>query len=188
MDNKDYYKDLEDNYNGGWNFMNSNDINYNHMMWKLRYNEECIVLSRILPYIKRYFETKNYIHEYNQIEIAHFLCKFICINETDNITLYLDDPKILSIEPYNNIINELDSLQIKNYNNIDKRLFLSIQHNSLYTKNDYKLREQLMHFGNMVKDLQHYYYHTKVVGLAKLLGKLLTRIWWIYHLSSPILQ
>jgi superfamily II RNA helicase len=187
-DNKDYYKDLEDNYNGGWNFMNSNDINYNHMMWKLRYNEECIVLSRILPYIKRYFETKNYIHEYNQIEIAHFLCKFICINETDNITLYLDDPKILSIEPYNNIINELDSLQIKNYNNIDKRLFLSIQHNSLYTKNDYKLREQLMHFGNMVKDLQHYYYHTKVVGLAKLLGKLLTRIWWIYHLSSPILQ
>ena len=187
-EDKDFYKDLNDNYNGGWNFMNSDDINYNHMMWKLRYNKDCIVLSRILPYIKRYFETKNCIHETNQIEIAHFLCKFICIVETNDSNMYLEEPKLLSIEPYNNIINELDCLQIENYTNIDKRLFLSIQHNSLYTKNDYKLREQLMEFGNMVKDLQHYYYHTKVVGLAKLLGKLLTRIWWIYHLSSPILQ
>jgi superfamily II RNA helicase len=187
-DNKEFYKDLEDNYKGGWNFMNSNDINYLQAMWKLRYNKDCIVITYLFPYIKRYFETKNFIHEANQIEIAHFLCRFICTKETNDSNMYLDDPKMLLIEPYNNIINELDSLQIENYNNIDKRLFLSIQHNTLYTKNDYMLREQLMVFGNTVKDLQHYYYHTKVVGLAKLLGKLLTRIWWIYHLSSPILQ
>ena len=95
---------------------------------------------------------------------------------------------MLDIEPYNNILNELDNLQIETFNNIDKRLFLSIQYNSLYDKTDYKLREQLMNFGNIVKDLQHYYYHTKIIGITKLLGKLLTRIWWIYHLSSPILQ
>jgi len=187
-DNKDFHKDLNDNYNGGWNFMISDDINYNHMMWKLRHNKDCIVLSYLLSYIKRYFETKNCIHETNQIEIAHFLCRFICIVETNDSNMILEEPKILSIEPYNNIIDELDCLQIDNYNNIDKRLYLSIQHNSLYTKTDYKLRDQLMVFGNIVKDLQHYYYHTKVVGLAKLLGKLLTRIWWIYHLSSPISQ
>jgi hypothetical protein len=187
-DNKEFYKDLEDNYKGGWNFMNSNDINYLQAMWKLRYNKDCIVITYLFPYIKRYFETKNFIHEANQIEIAHFLCRFICTKETNDSNMYLDDPKMLLIEPYNNIINELDSLQIENYNNIDKRLFLSIQHNTLYTKNDYMLREQLMVFGNTVKDLQHYYYHTKVVGLAKLLGKLLTRIWWNYHLSSPISQ
>ena len=28
-----------------------------------------------------------------------------------------------------------------------------------------KLREQLMNFGNIVKDLQHYYYHTKILSL-----------------------
>ena len=187
-DNKDFYKDLDDNYNGGWSFMNLDDINYLHTMWKLRHNKDCIVLTYLLSYIKRYFENKNCIHETNQIEIAHLLCRFICINETNDVSLYLEEPKMLDIEPYNNILNELDNLQIETFNNIDKRLFLSIQYNSLYDKTDYKLREQLMNFGNIVKDLQHYYYHTKIIGITKLLGKLLTRIWWIYHLSSPILQ
>ena len=47
-----------------------------------------------------------------------------------------------------------------------------------------ELRKRLMQFGDTIKNLQHYCYHTKIVGLTKLLGKLLTRIWWIYHNTS----
>lgn len=155
------------------------------MMWKLRTNKDGIIITYLFPYIKRYFETKNYTEENNQVEIAHFLCRFICTKESKDNNNILQDPQLLKIEPYNQIINNLEDLQIDNYNNIDKRLFLSIQHNNLYEK-DVELREQLFNFGNVVKHIQHYYFHTKVVGLAKLLGKLLTRIWWIYHLSSPI--
>ena len=186
-DNDYFYKDLESNYKHGWKFAISDDINYCHMMWKLRNNKDCIVLSYLFPYIKRYFETKKYTEENNQIEIAHFLCRFICVQETNNPELFLNNPELMKYEPYNNIIDNLDELQIDTSTNIDKRLFLSIRHNLLYEK-DTKLREQLFNFGNVIKHVQHYYFHTKIVGLAKLLGKLLTRIWWIYHLSSPILQ
>ena len=101
--------------------------------------------------------------------------------------MILPDPELMNHAPYNNIINELDNLQIDVPTNIDKQVFLSIQYNVLYTKNA-KLRQDLFNFGNTIRHLQHYYFHSKIIGLAKLLGKLLTRIWWIYHLSSPILQ
>ena len=45
-----------------------------------------------------------------------------------------------------------------------------------------------MDFGEKVKNIQHYCFHSKHTSLSKLLGKLLTRIWWIYHLSSPIMK
>ena len=73
----------------------------------------------------------------------------------------------------------------KDYRNALTRITLTLHFIDFYEK-DVELREQLFNFGNVVKHIQHYYFHTKVVGLAKLLGKLLTRIWWIYHLSSPI--
>jgi len=48
------------------------------------------------------------------------------------------------------------------------------------------LRENLIQYGNLLKIIQHYCYHSKITGVAKLLAKLLTRIWWIYHNSSVI--
>ena len=177
-----FYKDMELNFKGEWSFALIDDINFLHFMWKLRNNKDCITLAYLIPYLRRYFETKNYTLENNQIDIAHFLCTFICIQETNNNELMLDIP-----DNYKQIQNQLEIMQIETYNNIDKQLFLSIQHNVLY-KSDNKLRDKLMIFGNMIRHLQHYCYHTKIVGLAKLLGKLLTRIWWIYHTSSPILQ
>jgi hypothetical protein len=124
------------------------------------------------------------MEENNQIEIAHFLWRFL---GTTTNNMILPDPELMNHAPYNNIINELDNLQIDVPTNIDKQVFLSIQYNVLYTK-DAKLRQDLFNFGNTIRHLQHYYFHSKIIGLAKLLGKLLTRIWWIYHLSSPILQ
>jgi hypothetical protein len=49
------------------------------------------------------------------------------------------------------------------------------------------LRNELMEFGYKIKAIQHYCYHSKITGLSKIMGKLLTRIWWVYHMSSPIM-
>ena len=50
-----------------------------------------------------------------------------------------------------------------------------------------KLRSKLYDFGIKIIYIQNYCYQEKYVGLCKLLSKLVTRIWWIYHNSSPIM-
>jgi superfamily II DNA or RNA helicase len=176
------YNDIKSNYNGEWAFALINDMNFLHFMWRLRYNKDCINIAYLLPYLRRYFDARNYNLENNQIDIAMFLCRFICIHETT------DKDFILEIDTsYQYIIDEMNNLQLDISNNVDKQLFLSIQHNVLFNNNPI-LRERLMYFGTIIRHLQHYCYHSKIVSLCKLLGKLLTRIWWIYHTSSPILQ
>ena len=164
------------------------DINHLHMNWKLRYSNDGIILSLLLPYLRRGFENKNSTQENNQIEIAHFLSKFISTKETIKYEDNLSDPLILLESPYNLLINQLEDLQLDIPKMIDNRIFLSIQNNALIKCNSDietdDIRNRLMQFGDTIKNLQHYCYHTKIVGLTKLLGKLLTRIWWIYHNSN----
>ena len=45
----------------------------------------------------------------------------------------------------------------------------------------------MFEFGNRVKAIQHFYFHNKITNISRLLGKLLTRIWWIYHTSSQLM-
>lgn len=190
----DFYNDITSNYKHSWNFSYiKNDINHLHMNWKLRYveNENAptnIILSFLLPYLRRGFENKNSTQENNQIDVAHFLSRFILTYETNNLENKLVDPAILSENPYNLILDQLTDLQLELPTNIDNRIYLSIQHNVLVKgSNDIEteeLRNRLIQFGEVIRHLQHYCYHSKIVGLAKLLGKLLTRIWWIYHNSS----
>jgi hypothetical protein len=83
-------------------------------------------------------------------------------------------------------------LQIDFPKMIDNRLFKSIQQNLIVKLETYDeldiLRQRLMNFGEKIKVIQHYCFHSKITGLSKILGKLLTRIWWIYHMSSPIMR
>lgn len=182
---------IQSNYNGGWNFgIVKDNINHLYMNWKFKNNDESLLTSYLLPYIKRAFEYKDHTLEINQINIAHFLCRFISTYPTyENV---LEDPSILSDAPYNQILNELENLQIEVPDKVDNKLYLSIQNNLLvdcYNEVDTdKLRDRIMEFGEKVKNIQHYCFHSKYIGLTKLLGKLLTRIWWIYHLSSPIMK
>lgn len=187
--NNDFYKDIESNYKHSWNFSYmKDDINHLHMNWKLRYSYDGIILSLLLPYLRRGFENKNSTQENNQIEIAHFLSRFILTKETTKLEDKLSDPLLLLESPYNLLVNQLEDLQLDIPKLIDNRIYLSIQNNILVKctsdiETD-ELRKRLMQFGDIIKNLQHYCYHTKIVGLTKLLGKLLTRIWWIYHNSS----
>jgi len=75
---------------------------------------------------------------------------------------------------------------------IDNRLFMSIRLNSvvkLQTEDATdKLRHRLLDLSDKIKHIQHFCFHSKIKGLSRILGKLLTRIWWIYHSSSPIMK
>ena len=182
---------IESNFENSLKFaLNKTDINHLYMNWKFKDHNESLLISYLLPYMKRAFEYKDHTVEINQINIAHFLCRFISISPTD--TDILESPSILLEAPYNIILSELEDLQIDIPSNIDNKLYLSISKNLLIECYDELLtdilRDRLMEFGEKVKNIQHYCYHSSYVGLTKLLGKLLTRIWWIYHLSSPIMK
>ncbi len=167
------------------NINKNDDYNFLYMNWKLRNSNDCIIISLLIPYLKQGFSNKDHENELNQIQLAHFLCSFISIEESkDNI---LETPSMLSNAPFYNIKPKLIELNIIIPNNISNKLFISIQNNKLIEETD-KLRNDLTELSDKIKNIQHYCYHTKNVGLTKILGKLLTRIWWIHHTSSPIMK
>jgi hypothetical protein len=180
------------NYNGGWCFSYVPDnINHLHMNWKLRYTDECVISSFLITYLRRAFEDKDHTFESNQILLAHFLCRFISTTSTDVKDCVLSDPDILKIHPYNQILEKFEELQIEFPKMIDNKLFKSLQQSTVVKTNSEQeldeLRQRLIIFGDKLKAIQHYCFHSKISGLSKLIGKLLTRIWWIYHTSSPIM-
>ena len=169
-----------------WNFSAEKDKNLIQLMWILRYSNEGIIISFLLPYLRKYFETSNPNEINKQIDIAYFLSKFIDINiasdEKDII------PNISSKILYDNIYDELKNINIDIPTCIDGKIWISIRNNCLVDLKDDLLRKRLFNFSTKLKALQHYCYHTKQINLTKLLGKLLTRIWWIYHTSSPVIR
>jgi hypothetical protein len=178
------YIDIESNYKNSWKYsFDNHNKDHLYLNWKLRYySDSNLIISYLIPFLKKGFEQKICTNENNQIEIAHFLSRFLLTKETNNPQFKLENPEILKNNPFNQIINNLNSLQIIYPRIIDNRVFVSIQNNLLV--NDDNIRNRLIEFGDMIKELQHYFYHQKNVGLTKLLGKLLTRIWWIIHNSS----
>ena len=181
------------NFKGGWSMSyNPENINHLHMNWKLRYTHDCVISSFLITYLRRAFEDKDHTLENNQIGLAHFLCRFISTHSTNNELYKLTDPEILKSHPYNQILEKFEELQIEFPKMIDNKLFKSIQQNSIVKLESYdeldELRQKLMNFGEKIKVIQHYCFHSKISGLSKIIGKLLTRIWWIYHTSSPIMK
>ena len=190
---KTFSDTLKYNYENNWNFSyQKENVNHLHMNWKFRYTNEGVLISYLIPYLRRGFESKDYTQEVNQISLAHFLCRFICIKEISTIDTkenILEEPVILLEHPYNQIIEQLQNLGIMVPKLIDNRLFSAIQQNNIMNSNNIEeLRQRILEFGDKLKNIQHYCFHSKITGLAKIMGKLLTRIWWIYHMSSPIMK
>jgi hypothetical protein len=191
-DNNEMLEGIKSNYDNGWDFAMSTDKNHLHMMWVLRNSEEPIITSFILPYFKKAFESMDPIIEGNQIMLANFLSHFIHTKETDIDEHILPKCSILEQPSFAKIYDYLEELQLDIPGNIDGRIFISIKNNLLVPttteKNADELRQRLFDFGNKLIAIQHMCFHSKMINLATLLGKLLTRIWWIYHLSSPIMK
>ena len=178
---------LEKEYKNNWSFAFEKDKNLIQLMWMYRYSNECIIIAFLLPYLKKYFEICNPHDESKQVEIAYFLSKFIHIQEPDSMENVIPELTSSKIN-YETIYDELIKIDIEIPKYIDGKIWLSIRNNSLVDFKDNKLRQILFDFSIKLRALQHYCYHTKQTNLTKLLGKLLTRIWWIYHSSSPIIR
>ncbi len=191
-DNMELLEGLKSNYENGWSFAISEDVNHLHMMWTLRDSEDPIITSFVIPYLRKGFEGLNPSVEINQVLVAQFLAHFINKYTTDNPDDVLPKCALFEQQSFSNIYSYLDDLQLEIPNNIDGRVWESIKVNRLVKcvteREADKLRNRLFEFGEKVMAIQHFCFHNKLINLSKLLGKLLTRIWWIYHMSSPIMK
>jgi hypothetical protein len=188
---KEFYETIEYNTqkDNAWEFVNSDDSNFNHMLWKFRNNDTCFRVPILIQYIKKFFKNCNPTNEATQIECSKLLSFFLNIKEIDEDCNY-------NLQPYDkfdiNIHEYLESLALDIPINIDGRIYYSIQKNKLYScdtnEETNKLRETLMEFGNQTRIVQHYFFHCNEISITRLLGKLLTRILWIYLSSSPIMM
>jgi hypothetical protein len=192
-DSENFLQDITSNYSGGWKFaMIPDNVNHLHMNWKLRYSDESLLASLLVPYLRLAFESKDHTQENNQIDLAHFICRFISTKSTKNSEHALNAPAMLANYPYNQLLTQITDLQIEIPQMIDNRLFMSIRQNSVVKLQSEdatdELRHRLMDLSDKIKHIQHFCFHSKITGLSRILGKLLTRIWWIYHTSSPIMK
>jgi len=179
---EEFVQDIKDNLSSGaWNFCNTEDKHLLHLMWKLRSSEDCFRIAFLIKYIKSYFQSVSPNDEKNQIELANFICRFFHIKESENK---------LKESKYNDLVEKLDYLNLEVSQNVDSKIFKSIQNNKLETCDNCilynNLREDLLKLGEFLRYIQHYFYYSKEIVVTRLFGKLLTRIWWIYHSSSPL--
>lgn len=104
----------------------------------------------------------------------------------------LKELDILKQKPYDELVSTMDALELSVPEYVDNRMLKCICENRLInqgtTKKTAEIRERILEFGEMLMCIQHYFFHSKQVSITRLLGKLLTRIWWIYHLSSPVMK
>ena len=175
------YKD--DSIFSKYEFINSEDKNLNHMMWKLRNTDDCIRYPFLIPFIRKLFGNCNPTNEKSQIDFAHFMLSYSFIKTSDDNYLQEMEEGIKF-----NIKNSMNLIGLNVPDNIDKQIYECIRASKLLYEEDYYLREEIMLFSENIKHLQHYFYHNNEVNITRLMGKLLTRIWWVYHSSSPIMN
>lgn len=166
-----------------YTFIDTEDKNLNHMMWKLRNTDDCIRYPFLLTFIRKIFANSKPTCEKSQIDFAHFMLSYTFIKTTNDNTLEELDEAIKF-----NIKNLMINIELIIPDNIDRRVFDCIRYNKLLYEKDYYLREDIMKFSDNIKQIQHYFYHNKEINITRLIGKLLTRMWWIYHSSSPIMN
>ena len=167
-----------------WGFIDTDDKNLNHMMWKLRNTDDCLRYPFLLTFIRKHFSNLNPTNEKFQIDFAHFMLSYTFIKTSE------DDSNLQEMEDCVkfNIKNMMNQIHLNVPDNIDRKIYECIRSNKLIYDKDYFLREEMIKFSENIKQLQHYFYHNNEVNITRLIGKLLTRIWWIYHSSSPIMN
>jgi superfamily II DNA or RNA helicase len=188
----DFYEGIDANLKDAWSFAINDNISFKHMMWRFRHSDDCYRVAFLLSFIRKIYKHSDAKIEKNQIDVAKFLSNYIEIVETNNTNIKLEQTE-QSIKL--NIKEHLETLELEvesDDNNIDSRVYESIRMNKLYETENRKekshLRERLLNFGEKVRNIQHYFFHCEEKNITKLLGKLLTRIWWIYHSSSPVME
>ncbi len=202
-ESSEFFESVNFNIDNVWDFVHNIDNKYLlHLMWQFRHTDFCIMLPQVLNILEAGFQTAQATDQGEQISIAHFLLHFMCIYETDDTTKKLElHPFLLKNERYMalyNILKDEDNgYAFDISDNIDNQLYLCIRENRCIEcsfDEKHKLRNRLFEFISQLKFIQHYYYYmgktaeeevkNKYVNITKLLGKLFTRMKWIYFTSS----
>jgi hypothetical protein len=185
---EEFYSGINENLNDGWSFALNDNIGFKHMMWRFRHCDDGFRIAFLLSFIRKIYKYSDGEIEKNQIEISKFLSNYIEIHESKNDCIIEQTEQSIKF----NIKEHLETLGLETIDNIDGRVFESIRMNKLYETENRKeksiLRERLLTFGEKVRNIQHYFFHCSEEKITVLLGKLLTRIWWIYHMSSPVME
>lgn len=187
-DATEFYDNIDINLSDGWEFATSNNINFIHMMWRFRHTEDGFRVAFLLGFIRRIFKNCNPANEATQVEFAKLMSHYIMIEKaTDN---YILEPAECAIKY--NLDQHFETLGLDVPDQINSMIYESIRNNHLIETANRKsksiLRERLLNFGEKIRNIQHFFFHSNEKVLARLLGKLLTRIWWIYHSSSPAMD
>jgi hypothetical protein len=204
-ESKEFYDAINDNVNEGgiWDYVSKIDNKYLlYLMWVLRETEECLYIPKVLEYLENGFATSRPDEEKDQISVALFLLHFINVEEYKNILLPshpLLESKFDNL--MNLLINEDDGYGFSIPEKIDGKLYYIIRENRCVSDDFnelHNLRERISKFINKLRPIQQYYYYmgnenpdaqknAKYVNICRLLGKLFTRIKWIYHSSSYLI-
>ncbi len=183
---------------GGWTwcYVNCDNLDegqqkkamkYNFMVWEMSrvYPKNAIILPYLLRNLDRAFTGINYTQIKEQIRLAHVLAHFICQEEA------ADETYVLKVNPkWIQHIQNLNKFGLEMLtSNIDSKVYSSIESNAIVpTDNDLEkfiLRKRIWDFGENIRILQNYCFYNKL-PLFRIMGKLFTRIWWIYFTSNMI--
>lgn len=188
-DADEFYTSIKDAMEDGWSFANSDNISFNHMLWRFRHTADVFRVAFLLTFIRKIYKGCNPKNENTQIEFAKFMSNYIDIIEAESDNHILAPSEAASKYP---IRSHMEKLGLEIPDKIDSRIFESIQRNRIIdTINRHEksiLRERIFNFGEKIKNIQHYFFHCNEIEIACLLSKLITRIWWIYHTSSPVMD
>jgi superfamily II DNA or RNA helicase len=188
----EFYNGIDENLKDGWEFALNDNISFKHMMWRFRQSDDGFRVAFLLSFIRKIYKNSDPKIEKNQIDIAKFLSNYIEINENKDDKYKLDETEQSIKFKIKEHLETLGLSVLIEGANIDGRVYESIRLNKLHETVNRKeksiLRERLLNFGEKVRNIQHYFFHCEENTITRLLGKLLTRTWWIYHSSSPVMD
>ena len=187
----DFYSNMKTNMQeeGGWHFANSTNIHFNMMCWKLRDSLDCIRMPFLIKFVQKIFCNANPNNNNEQIEFSKMILNFIDITEATDDKYVLEPAECYSEYP---LKKYFEDLQLSIPEKIDSQIFESIKINKLIDMSTIKeksnLRKRLFKFGKKIETVQNYFFYSKDIILTRLTAKLLTRIYWIYHMSAPVMD
>lgn len=161
-----------------WHWTHNYDIDYIEMIFKLRnYQFDGIITSYLLPIMANKFTNRKYQEISLQLDIANLLCYF-----------YQHGNLIKKDNEYHYHQRYLSNLNIPiQENHFNNELYQIIVKNKIDEQKNYqeleRIRNMVFRLGENVRQMQNYCFGVNNL-FHRHLGKLFTRIWWIYYDSA----
>lgn len=202
---REFFEGISENQSEGgiWDYVdNIDNTHLLYLMWQFRQTDECIMLPLILQHLESGFARARSTDEGDQVSVAHYLLHFIEIEESNGNPI---PPHPLILKEHKNFYESMkddeEGYAFDISDDIDGSLYYCIRENRCIPTNNilekHHLRERLSRFIYKLRAIQHYYYHMSFedtplkgrhINICKLLGKLFTRLKWIYHMSSMLAE